>query len=136
MEPLLSHCLQHNILIVDDMETMRSHLIMILKNLGFSNITEAINGEQAHIAAIDRSRFAKPFDIIFSDINMPVMNGLALLKNLRATEAYKKIPIFMVSNENEKSVIIKSMILGATDYILKPYQPEIVKAKLIEKCRK
>jgi two-component system chemotaxis response regulator CheY len=62
---------------------------------------------------------------------MPVMDGITLLKNLRSMDSYKKTPIFMVSTENEKDIIIKSILNGATDYILKPYDINLVNKKLI-----
>ncbi len=61
------------------------------------------------------------------------MNGIQLLKSLRGLDTYKKVPIFMVSTENEKDIIIKCIMEGANDYILKPYQPETVKDKLTKK---
>ena len=60
------------------------------------------------------------------------MNGLALLKKLRNTNIYKTTPIFMVSTENEKDVVIKAILEGATDYILKPYNPITVHDKLVK----
>lgn len=136
MEPKLSHLFDMNVLIVDDLDAMRVNLLAILKDLGFKNITESVNGMLAWTLAVERARFGKPFDLIFSDINMPVMDGITLLKYLRGVETYKTTPIFMVSTENEKNIIIRSVLFGANDYILKPYDPEIVRTKLITKLGK
>jgi two-component system chemotaxis response regulator CheY len=136
MEAQLSHLFELSILIVDDLSAMRTNLIAILQNLGFKNIAESTDGMLAWNLAIDQAKINKPFDLIFSDINMPVMNGIVLLKNLRGSDAYKKIPIFMVSTENEKAVILKCVLGGATDYIIKPFDPELVKNKLLAKLPK
>ena len=128
--------LNSRILIVDDLASMRADLVRILTELGFTNIKELPDGKVAWEELRTEANFGKAYDIIFSDINMPLMNGLVLLKNLRGTESYKTTPIFMVSTENEKQTIIKAIMEGATDYIIKPYDPWVVKEKLILKLLK
>ena len=128
--------LDSKILIVDDLPSMRSDLVRILTELGFVNMKQCEDGKLAwdHVRAEALNDHF--YDIIFSDINMPNMDGITLLKNLRGVESYKKIPIFIVSTENEKSTIVQAIMSGATDYIIKPYDPVIVKDKVLVKLLK
>ena len=122
--------LAKRVMVVDDLPNIRTDLIKILNSLGFSNIKEMPDGKAALDELTAMANEGKPYEIIFSDINMPLMNGLALLKALRSSDVYKKTPIFMVSTENEKDVILTAVIEGATDYIIKPYSAEVVKQKI------
>ena len=128
--------LDSKILIVDDLPSMRSDLVRILTELGFQNMKQCEDGMQAwdHLRAEVLNN--NNYDIIFSDINMPNMDGITLLKHLRGVEFYKKTPIFIVSTENEKSTIVQAIMSGATDYIIKPYDPVIVKEKVLVKLLK
>jgi len=121
------------VLIADDLPAMRADLVKILNELGFSNIQEAQDGKAGWEKARVEAQYGNPFELIFLDINMPQMNGIQLLKSLRGLDTYKKVPIFMVSTENEKDIIIKCIMEGANDYILKPYQADTVKDKLTKK---
>ena len=96
------------ILIVDDLPSMRADLVRILTELGFSNLKQCEDGRQAldHVKAEAVNN--KFYEIIFSDINMPEMDGITLLKNLRGLENYRKTPIFIVSTENEKATILSA----------------------------
>ena len=124
------------ILIVDDLPSMRADLVRILTELGFSNLKQCEDGRQAldHVKAEAVNN--KFYEIIFSDINMPEMDGITLLKNLRGLENYRKTPIFIVSTENEKATILSAIMSGATDYIIKPYDPLVVKEKVLIKLLK
>ena len=62
---------------------------------------------------------------------MPNMDGITLLKSIRSIEIYKTTPIFMVSTENKKDTIISAIVSGATNYIIKPYDPALVKEKIL-----
>lgn len=128
--------LECKILIVDDLPSMRADLVSILTQLGFQNMIQCEDGKQAWDLLRADAMYDSPFDIIFSDINMPNMDGISLLKNLRAIETYKKTPILMISTENEKSTIIQAIMAGATDYIIKPYDPAVVKEKVLTKLLK
>jgi two-component system chemotaxis response regulator CheY len=118
------------IMVADDLPNMRLDLIAILKSLGFTNIKETADGKAAWDELRVQAQYGDPYAIIFTDINMPRMNGLALLKVLRNSESYQKTPIFMVSTDNEKETILKAIIDGATDYIIKPYNSTTVKEKI------
>lgn len=126
----LEDYLTKRVMVVDDLPNIRTDLIKILNSLGFTNIKEMPDGKAALDELVLKASEGKPYEIIFSDINMPIMGGLALLKALRAITVYKKTPIFMVSTENEKDIILTAVIEGATDYIIKPYSAEVVKQKV------
>jgi len=131
----LTAYLNKRVMIVEDSPSMRQDLVNILKSLGFTNIKEMPDGKAAWDELRAEAQYGTPYDLIFSDINMPIMNGLVLLKQLRTLETYKKIPIFMVSTENEKDVIIRAIIDGATDYIIKPYESKVVVEKMLARLK-
>jgi two-component system chemotaxis response regulator CheY len=124
------------ILIVDDLPSMRADLVRILTELGFSNLKQSEDGRQALDHVKSEAANGSFYEIVFSDINMPEMDGITLLKNLRGLEGYKKTPIFIVSTENEKTTIVQAIMSGATDYIIKPYDPLVVKEKVLVKLLK
>jgi two-component system chemotaxis response regulator CheY len=110
-------------LLVDDSSTMRQIQRRTLEKLGHSDVVEASDGKEA-LEVIARS---KP-DIVLTDWNMPNMNGLELVKAVRAANA--KIPIVMVTTEAEKSKVIEAIQAGVTDYLIKPFTPEALSAKI------
>jgi len=114
-------------LIVDDFSTMRRILRNLLKEIGYSNAEEAEDG----VAALSMLRASK-FDFVVSDINMPNMDGFALLKNVRADNSLKNIPFLMVTAEARKEDIVNAAQNGANGYIVKPF----TKATLEEKVNK
>jgi two-component system chemotaxis response regulator CheY len=119
------------IMIVDDSKSMRQDLIRIMSSLGFKNIVEMENGKEAWDRLRLEAQYKNPFEVIITDINMPVMNGIMLLKNLRGITSYSNTPIFIVSTETELSIVLKAIHEGASDYILKPYDEVLVKHKIL-----
>ncbi|RME68700.1 MAG: response regulator [Nitrospirae bacterium] len=113
------------ILIVDDFGTMRKILRNVLQQLGFKNIEEAENGAQA----LEKLR-ADRFDLLITDWNMPEMDGLELLKNIRADANLKGLPVMMVTAEAEKDKVIEAIKAGVNNYIVKPFTAETMKQKL------
>jgi two-component system chemotaxis response regulator CheY len=114
-------------LIVDDFSTMRRIVRNLLKEIGFANAEEAEDG----VAALNLLKSSK-FDFVVSDINMPNMDGFALLKSVRADENLKGIPFLMVTAEAMKEDIVNAAQNGANGYIVKPF----TKATLEEKVQK
>jgi two-component system chemotaxis response regulator CheY len=114
-------------LIVDDFSTMRRIVRNLLKEIGFSNAEEAEDG----VVALNLLRTSK-FDFVVSDINMPNMDGFALLKSAKADENLKSIPFLMVTAEAKKEDIVNAAQSGASGYIVKPF----TKATLEEKVQK
>ncbi len=113
------------ILIVDDFATMRRIMKNILKQLGFLNITEADDGTTA-LEQLNTNKF----DLIISDWNMPKMSGLDLLKTVRSTEEYSKIPFLMVTAEAQKQNVIEAVQAGVSNYVVKPFTAEAISEKL------
>jgi len=114
-----------NVLIVDDFATMRRIIKGVLKQLGFSNLIEAEDGE----VALKELRKEK-IGLIVSDWNMPNMTGLELLKAVRADNNLKNIPFLMVTAEGQKENVIQAVQAGVSNYIVKPFTPETFNAKL------
>ena len=114
-------------LIVDDFSTMRRIVRNLLKEIGFANAEEAEDGA----VALNMLKASK-FDFVVSDINMPNMNGFELLKNIRADDSLKTVPVLMVTAEAKKEDIVLAAQTGANGYIVKPF----TKATLEEKVQK
>ena len=115
-----------NILIVDDYKTMLRIIRSLLSQLGFQNIDEAANGSMA----LNRLR-EKKYGLIISDWNMEPMTGLELLKNVRADEQSKDIPFIMVTAESKTDNVMAAKQAGVSNYIVKPFNAETLKTKLI-----
>ena len=113
------------ILIVDDFSTMRRILKNILKQLGYENVDEAENGAEAY-EKIKTGEFA----FVITDWNMPVMDGLGLLKKVRTDAEVKDIPILMVTAEAEKEKVVAAIQAGVNNYIVKPFTADTLKEKM------
>jgi two-component system chemotaxis response regulator CheY len=113
------------VLVVDDFATMRKVVRNMLRQLGVENVNEAENGDEAF-----RMVKAGNFGLIVSDWNMPVMTGLEFLKEVRADESTKSIPFLMVTAEALKENIIQAIQAGASNYIVKPFTPQVFEEKL------
>ena len=113
------------ILVVDDMSTMRRIVKNIMKQLGFANVEEAENGEEALVKLR-----AESFGFIISDWNMPVMTGIELLRAVRADDKLKAIPLLMVTAEAQKENLIEAIQAGVSNYIVKPFTAEVLQEKM------
>ena len=112
-----------NVLVVDDVQVMRSLLISSLRSLNITNVQEAHNAQSA------LQIFAKgKIDIVFLDINMPDINGLELIKQLRSMNP--SVFIIMVSGESSLDNVKQSIALGAKGFIVKPYTSGRIKAMI------
>ncbi len=121
-------------LVVDDFSTMRRIIRNLLKELGYNNVDEAEDGSMA-LAKLNR----ETFDFIVSDWNMPVMDGLELLKAVRADPKLKHIPMLMVTAEAKKENIIAAAQAGASSYVVKPFTAATLDekiSKILEKLNK
>lgn len=114
-----------NFLVVDDFTTMRRIVRNLLKELGFTNVDEAEDGQDA-LTKLQ----AGNFDFVISDWNMPNMDGLDLLKTLRAQERFANLPVLMVTAEAKKENIIAAAQAGASGYVVKPFTAAILEEKL------
>ena len=113
------------ILIVDDMVTMRRIVKNVLKQLGFSNIDEAENGQDG----LQKLKSCK-YDFVVSDWNMPVMTGIDMLRAIRADEQLKAIPVLMVTAEAQQKNLVEAVQAGVSNYIVKPFTAETMQEKL------
>ena len=112
-------------LVVDDFSTMRRIVRNLLKELGFSNVDEAEDG----VAALQKLRDSS-FGFVISDWNMPNMDGLTLLQNIRSDDALKRIPVLMVTAEAKKENIVAAAQAGASGYVVKPFTAATLEEKL------
>lgn len=116
-------------LVADDFSTMRRIIVALLKELGYTRISEAENGEDA-LKTLLRQAASEPIDFLITDWNMPLMNGLALLKAVRAHERLHALPVLVVTAESNKDNIVAAAQAGADGYIVKPFQQAILREKL------
>ncbi|MEW5108328.1 chemotaxis response regulator CheY [Morganella morganii] len=114
-----------NFLVVDDFSTMRRIVRNLLKELGYNKIEEAEDG----VDALEKIR-AGQIDFVVADWNMPNLDGLELLKTIRADDALKHIPVMMVTAEAKKENIIAAAQAGASGYVVKPFTAAILEEKL------
>lgn len=112
-------------LVVDDFSTMRRIVRNLLKELGYHNVDEAEDG----VVALHKLR-SGDFDFVLSDWNMPNMDGLTLLQQIRADAALAQLPVLMVTAEAKKENIIQAAQAGANGYIVKPFTAATLEEKL------
>jgi two-component system chemotaxis response regulator CheY len=114
-----------NILIVDDLSAMREIIRNLLHELGFDNTSEADNGQTA-LPMLKTGNF----DFLVTDWSMPDMDGLTLLKTVRADEQLGDLPVLMVTAEAKREQIVDAAEAGVNAYIVKPFTAETLKDKI------
>ncbi len=113
------------ILIVDDFSTMRRIIKNLLRDLGFNNTQEADDGTTA-LPMLQSGNF----DFLVTDWNMPGMQGIDLLKTLRADPKFADLPILMVTAEAKREQIIEAAQAGVNGYVVKPFTAATLKEKI------
>ncbi len=113
------------ILTVDDSPTMRRIIINTLKRAGYTDVVEATDGKDA-LAKLQ----VEDINFVITDWNMPEMDGLTFITKLRAQEQFKNLPVLMVTTRSVQDDIIEAMKAGVTNYIVKPFTPDTLKAKI------
>jgi len=109
-------------LVVEDSPTMRQLIVFALSRVKGLSCTEADDGVDAL-----KKLAAQRFDIIITDINMPVMDGLKLVRRIRGDESYRDVPIMIITTEGAEEDRQRALALGATCYIAKPIQaPQVI----------
>ncbi len=108
-------------LIVDDSRTMRQMVAFTLTNAGFT-VVEAENGKDA----VSKVSGGAKMDIVVTDLNMPEMDGIALIKELRKMSTFKFTPILMLTTESAMEKKKEGKEAGATGWIVKPFNPEVL----------
>ena len=114
-------------LVVEDSPMMRQLLVFALARIKRLHVTEAEDGVEGL-----RKLAQGKYDLIITDINMPIMDGLKLVKRIRSDEAHKDVPIIIITTEGSQEDRQRAMALGATAYITKPIQAPQVIAKVKE----
>jgi two-component system chemotaxis response regulator CheY len=105
-------------LVVDDSPTMRGFVVAALESHGFE-VTSAKSGFEA-LKILPKDRF----DLIVTDVNMPDINGLELVRYVRGSNVHNKIPLIIISTDGRERDRERGMHLGATAYLVKPFKPE------------
>ena len=113
------------LLVVDDNEDNRYTLTRRLRRQGWSNLAEAENGEQA-LEMLKRQRF----DLVLLDVMMPVMNGYETLERIKIDPELREIPVIMISAVDDMDSVVKCIELGAEDYLPKPFNAVLLKARV------
>lgn len=113
------------ILVVDDFSTMRRIIKNLLKDLGFTNVQEADDGSTA-LPMLQQG----DFDFVVTDWNMPGMQGIDLLRAIRADDRLKHTPVLMVTAEAKKEQIVAAAQAGVNGYVVKPFTAATLKEKL------
>ena len=117
------------ILLVDDSKTMRNIQKSVLGQLGYTEIEEACDGQDA----LSKVKAFGP-DLMLVDWNMPNMDGLSFVKAYRQTD--KSTPIIMVTTEAEKSRVIEAIKAGVNNYVVKPFTPDLLSQRIQETMAK
>jgi two-component system chemotaxis response regulator CheY len=120
-----------SVLIVDDSSVMRKIIerSLRLSGLDIERVFEADNGASA-LSLIQQNIPSVP-DMIFSDINMPTMDGLEFVRQLQMVESAKAVPVVMITTEGSQSRVMEALSLGAQGYIRKPFTPEQVREQVM-----
>ncbi len=113
------------ILVVDDFSTMRRIIKNLLKDLGFTNVQEADDGSTA-LPMLQQG----DFDFVVTDWNMPGMQGIDLLREIRKDDSLKHLPVLMVTAEAKKEQIVAAAQAGVNGYVVKPFTAATLKEKL------
>ena len=118
------------ILLVDDFEMIRSLLKQALKQLGHTDLTEAVDGVDAYEKITKAKEDGHLFDIVFLDWNMPRMTGIEVVQKCKEDEALKLIPFIMITAEREQKSVVAALKAGVSDYVIKPFSPKQLASKI------
>jgi len=114
------------VLVIDDAKIVRTSMGRIMRRCGYS-VLEAENGELG-LQLLESNPDVR---VVFLDINMPVMDGMTFLEQIRSRFADRALPpVIIVSTETEMKSILKALALGASEYVMKPFDESIIKSKL------
>jgi len=112
-------------LIVDDQSTMRSLIRTVLGQIGITSVREAYDGEEALRALVTR-----PAHLIISDFNMPKLDGLGLLRAVRAHNPIKHAAFIMLTGRADVDLVARARQFGVNNYVVKPFTAQILKQKI------
>lgn len=115
------------VLVVDDSSTMRRIIVNCLKSINVDEVVEAEDGVDGMVKLALGS-----YDLILTDWNMPNKDGLTFIKEVKADDKYKDVPIIMITTEAEKANVIVALKAGVKNYIVKPFTPDVLKEKIAQ----
>jgi two-component system chemotaxis response regulator CheY len=118
------------ILVIDDMPSIRDLVKNHLKAMGFKNIQEASDGEEALRMLIQLNTVGNSIQLVISDWNMPNMKGIDLLKHVRMQSEWVNLPFVLLTSEAERDQVTEAVLSGASQYIVKPFSAKIFEDKL------
>jgi two-component system cell cycle response regulator len=113
------------LLVVDDNEDNRYTLLQRLRRLRYTNVTTAVDGRQA----LEQLQ-ARDFDLVLLDVMMPELNGYEVLERMRADERLRHVPVIMISAMDQVESVVRCIELGAEDYLPKPFDPVLLRARI------
>ena len=113
-------------LVVDDFASMRSVVVEVLKRAGFSDISQASNGQTALARLLEH----KKIGLVISDWYMPEMDGITLLREIKAHPDLRHVPVLMITAEGQRDNVLDAMQSGAAGYIVKPFAPSDLQTRL------
>ena len=120
-----------SVLVVDDSRTLRQLLIRSLNDIGISNITEAVNGREG----LDLIH-SKEFDLVLLDLEMPELDGLQLLCAIKTDSFTRSVPVIVISGAEQFENAVKCIEMGAEDYLPKPFNPVLLRARVMSSLEK
>jgi two-component system chemotaxis response regulator CheY len=115
------------VLVVDDQLTMRTLIRSSLQEIGFRDISDAVDGEEGL-----KTLVANPAHLVISDFNMPKLDGLGFLRAVRTYEATKKVAFIMLTGRADKELVQRAVQFGVNNYIAKPFSPASLRQKIEE----
>ena len=127
---------ESHFLIVDDFSTMRRIVINLLKELGYTKTSEAEDGDKALKMLQAGEAIVNPITFVITDWNMPVMDGLELLKSIRSSPTLNKLPVLMITAEAKKENIVAAAQASADGYIVKPFNAATLNEKIAKIFKK
>lgn len=113
------------ILVVDDSPTMRRIIRNTLERIGYKNSIEAENGKSG-LEQMEENEI----ELLITDWNMPVMNGLEFVTEIRGNQEYEDLPILMVTTRGMKDDVLQAVHAGVNNYVVKPFTPETLESKI------
>lgn len=117
-------------LVADDTKTIRTLLREILNKLGYRDVHEAEDGNEALRMMKEAAEKNQPFTFLIVDWNMPGLTGLDLLEIRNADKRFKEIPFLMVTIESERDYVLRAVAMGVSDFIVKPFSENTIKTKM------
>jgi len=114
--------MEKHVLVVDDSPTLRASISFCLTNAGY-RVSEAVNGKDGLVRLEEMESQKKPPALIISDVNMPEMDGITFIKEVKKTN-WKFIPILVLTTESQEAQKLRGKSAGAAGWLLKPFRPE------------